>query len=1109
MEMQDELKREIQDIQLKAVIQSDKFSPLLSEAVSDIKKQARSGDNEATVETAFDISLYGLLRDIGIKIYPSKEEPVDTIRHVSKGRMDSQIGAVVIEFKHRSELNSEEKVADATQQLSEYLDGLEEGSEEYYLGVVTDGIQIKFVTRESGNEIEGAIHELSEKDLLKLTENIVSLDTKALTSNNLTEEFLQPPDSNLANSLVKVLYNSLDESPSQKTHMLHSEWERLFKLGHDDKSHQAKIEERGERLGEIVDEEQLDMEEQYKVLFSLQTSYAIIVKLISYRVLSDVVFDGTIRSFKSLAKSDSEPLRSFFTEFEDGAIFRDIGLDNLLEGDFFSWYCSKEQWNSEMYEVLRESIERLAEYEDKSSIFNESEISDLFRDFYQGMIPDVVRHTLGEYYTPTWLSQHLVENTAGDKADWKGLDPCAGSGTFLVSMIEKVLSEIDKDDVRDEEILSEITGRVKGVDLNPLAVLTARVNYFLAISEYFSQDIDYLEIPVYLGDSANIPEKVDIEGIDCITYQLETQLDTLEITLPMSILDSSEQFSKAMLNLEDHVIFGDMEGGTSEILDIIPSHEQTPQIEENVEQLVSHLIELEESDWDQIWARIIKNFLKTASIGNFDVIVGNPPWIDWKNLPTNYRNQIKSLAIDRHLFSGDSVTGGINLNICALITNVVAENYLSQSGTFAFLMPKPILFQQTYEGFRQLKLENKPDLHLQELHDWSDAGDPFYPVTQEFLTYYMGFEEPKDGIVPVKKIDKKRGAKIKNKQTSTLADVIGLLSANDMVAGQLQEDRTAYTLAEEEVDLDHFQKVSGDCYYKGREGVEFYPQEVMLFLLDEEKPQPSGDKIWVKNYQNPRSKYSVPEKSIQLETNLLYPMIKGPEIKQFEVDRSGFIVPFPYKQNNPRTPLTVDQMRDESRLLLKHFISSKETIGKQTDYNERIEGKYATEFYSLARVGTYTYAPYKVAFRDNTKWCSAVVSTEDTEWGGEKMYLLQNHAPYISEKESGEYISEDEAHYICAVFNAPATEKYIQQSSDSRTFKIRPPIHVPEFDPDNPKHSELAELSKEAHAHPDKKDDIRTRINNCYLELCDESKDDSSSVYENDSLDNYTEDSSK
>ena len=51
---------------------------------------------------------------------------------------------------------------------------------------------------------------------------------------------------------------------------------------------------------------------------------------------------------------------------------------------------------------------------------------------------------------------------------------------------------------------------------------------------------------------------------------------------------------------------------------------------------------------------------------------------DWKNLPEGYRERIKSLCIDRMLFSGDGITGGINLNICALISNVSAENWLKR-----------------------------------------------------------------------------------------------------------------------------------------------------------------------------------------------------------------------------------------------------------------------------------------------------------------------------------------------------------------------------------------------------------------------------------------------
>jgi len=89
--------------------------------------------------------------------------------------------------------------------LSDYLDGLEEGSDEYHLGVITDGMQIKFITKESGNKVEGTLHELTERDLLRLTKNIISLRTKALNADNLIDEFLQPSNNNLANSLVKTL----------------------------------------------------------------------------------------------------------------------------------------------------------------------------------------------------------------------------------------------------------------------------------------------------------------------------------------------------------------------------------------------------------------------------------------------------------------------------------------------------------------------------------------------------------------------------------------------------------------------------------------------------------------------------------------------------------------------------------------------------------------------------------------------------------------------------------------------------------------------------------------------------------------------------------------
>ena len=86
---------------------------------------------------------------------------------------------------------------------------------------------------------------------------------------------------------------------------------------------------------------------------------------------------------------------------------------------------------------------------------------------------------------------------------------------------------------------------------------------------------------------------------------------------------------------------------------------------------------------------------------------------------------------------------------------------------------------------------------------------------------------------------------------------------------------------------------------------------------------------------------------------------------------------------------------------------------------------------------------------------------------------FQNHAVSICQDDSGRFISLDEAHFICAVMNAPLTNKYIINSSDSRSFKIKPQINIPIFDNTNTLHKRLSTLSKLAHKHYNNKDKMK------------------------------------
>jgi hypothetical protein len=57
-------------------------------------------------------------------------------------------------------------------------------------------------------------------------------------------------------------------------------------------------------------------------------------------------------------------------------------------------------------------------------------------------------------------------------------------------------------------------------------------------------------------------------------------------------------------------------------------------------------------------------------------------------------------------------------------------------------MPEPLIFQQSYEGFRSLPIQNK-NLYFQQFDDWTKSGHPFAPVQQPFLTYIISSKKTK------------------------------------------------------------------------------------------------------------------------------------------------------------------------------------------------------------------------------------------------------------------------------------------------------------------------------------------------------------------------------
>lgn len=1068
---------------LNVALSSKEFEEELNNAKNEIIDGANSSKNEATVESIFENVFYALLKNIGIKFSPEKEETIDTKIHIGKGRMDSRLGSVVIEYKHKSKLNSTSDVSAAQIQLQEYIKSLSVKISSDIVGFLTDGLSIFEI-----HGINGEITSISGRQKLtfgtlrRFVETIISLEQSALNSKNLISDFCGSSYNGVLFKVARLLNVILETKSTPKTDMLRLEWEELFRLAHDDKSQQKRIEQRISILSEIFNEKLTDVKSEYRTLYALHTSYAIVLKFMAYRVVSDIQFGSALQDYKSLIESDSAILRSFCFSLEDGEIFRQLGILNLLEGDFFSWYSDVNQWNDELSDSLREIMEILGRYEDISKIFSKLGAIDLFRELYEATVPQIVRASFGEFYTPYWLADYVL-NSSELKNNWKVLDPCCGSGTFIIAAISH-LREEEKQSSK-KELLKKLLTRIVAIDLNPLAVLTTRINYFIHISDLLSESNGELVIPVFLGDSSYTPEKIKVAGVNCLEYKLKTLKDSILIKFPISLVENTSRFVNLMYQYEKLVKEKDLNGAADLLISKLDSRSNKCEITKLLFDLTRQLVNLEIKGWNGIWARIITNYLTTACLTGFTNIVGNPPWIDWKNLPSGYRNNIKESCIDKGLFSGAGQTGGINLNICALITHVAITNWLDNIGRLAFLMPRELAYQASYEGWR--KSVGGSNRNILKFYDWSKAGHPFDPVKEDFMTYVIGQKadkEVRENTIPLKSFILKKGIQTNPHNWKNIEEALNNLEEKDSVAGQIINGSTIYTFSKNREHLLKFKMIAGECEYIGREGIEFYPQELLIFKYLETGPRP--ETVFLKNIQVSKSKYKIPQQKILLETKYLYPLIKGREIEYFKHNYDDLIVAFPYDSKDPRKPLDKKALDNESPLLLKYYEKYEKTIRSQTEFSDRIRGQNAGEFYGLARTGAYSFQKIYVCFRDNTKWRAAVVSEQQMPWGEHKRLQFQNHAVSICERSDGRgFIENDEAYYICGILNAPIAEEFIYSSSDTRSFKIRPPIYIPLYDKKDKIHKQISELAKTAHLSSEEdRANIRRDIEEMYLELC-------------------------
>jgi hypothetical protein len=483
-------------------------------------------NNEAAKAQRFLIFLKDVFGDVNagfIEDYLQGVEKYVSVKNkdiLLKGRIDTLYGNLIIEF----EKDLRKTLGEACDQLKRYTSCLfQSGDKTNYLCLATDGILFNVYLPKITERSKVEMEEIEKIDLKKIEpyQAYFWLDRYFFRKTQLhpkTEEIVKdfgiksPAFKYCLNSLEQVWNNVKNRSDLQ---VVYENWEKYLRVTY----------------GSFIGSEELFLRHSYLAVFT---------KLIVCMRLSE---------------SDTVPAIETIVKILDGEFFIEQGIDNFLEEDFFSWIV-REQTRDTGLDISKKLINQLTNY-------NLRELSeDIPKSLYQELVDPETRHDLGEYYTPDWLAQRMVEHILKDNPSASVLDPSCGSGTFLYMTIryKKHMLGLKKD------TLEHIINNVTGIDIHPLAVITAKTNYLLALGDLLKKrGTKRVQVPVYLADSINPPEEKLEHSLLTAVPSYETKIGGKIAYIPDTVISDPSTYDLVIEATKEFAkYFAGKSGGTLE-----------------------------------------------------------------------------------------------------------------------------------------------------------------------------------------------------------------------------------------------------------------------------------------------------------------------------------------------------------------------------------------------------------------------------------------------------------------------------------------------------------------------------------------------------------------
>lgn len=553
----------------------------------------------------------------------------------------------------------------------------------------------------------------------------------------------------------------------------------------------------------------------------------------------------------------------------------------------------------------------------------------MLKKLYHELFPRTVRHDLGEYYTPDWLAEDVLNELSytGDP-DKRLLDPACGSGTFLVMAINRIRRWYDenREKCRFEkgELCVKILSNVTGFDLNPLAVMAARTNYLIAIRDLIGH-VDKVEIPIYLCDSILTPSEHGglLAGRLGEAKEFETAAATFII--PTEITRNREDVARYAEQIE----FCAKNNYTPDQFLQRCREESLPVTAKELHAaLYGEIVKLDKANKNGVWARIIKNAFAPLFTEPVDYVVGNPPWVLWDNLPTNFREALRKLMTNTFglMASGQSTftrLGQAKKDLSMIFFYCSLDRYCKDSGKLGFVITQTLFQTTAGNEFRRFCLPNGTPIEITKVEDWA-AVEPFRPKAgNKTATVFASlgrrtsYPVPYTVWIPVDDFDR---------ESATLSQVFSSCEKSDRWAHLSDQSNSTSFWA-----LSSHRAASPSGSYelmrlpKARAGVNTSLESAYkIELLD--APRPGF--VFIRNITK-GAKKPVPVREAVIEDALILPFLSGESLKRWSYTMAGYYI-VPHTSETGMRSIDEDTMKRKYRMTYAYFYDLKEFLKRRS-----------------------------------------------------------------------------------------------------------------------------------------------------------------------------------